>query len=136
MLWCAGDDLYGAVGGGRWSSGSRRSRCRCPSNDDDAPSGTCCRFLALTMWSCVRARGVHVYTCDRAGYLYRLYIGRATCACPHGLVSVVGGEVGWNYEKQKKRRKSYNEIEISSGGYEERAYDRGGGGYGVHPTGI
>jgi len=60
MLWCAGDDLYGAVGGGRWSSGSRRSRCRCPSNDDDTRSGTCCRFLALTMWSCVRARGVHV----------------------------------------------------------------------------
>jgi len=66
ILRCAGDDLYGAVGGGRWSSGSRRSRCRCPSNND-ADSVTCCRFLALTMWSCVRARGVHVT-------LYVMYI--------------------------------------------------------------
>jgi len=62
----AGDDLCGAVrveggaSGVRRSSGSRWSRCRCPSNDG-AGSGTCCRFLALTMWSCVRRVHVTLY---------------------------------------------------------------------------
>lgn len=96
------------------------------------------------MWSWVRDRGVHVTsyvmyilydtttnnnnniikttvgiylrpTGDRAGYLYIA----VPPAPAHTVVSVFDGEVGWNCgedEKQKKRRKSYNQIEISSGG--------------------